>query len=715
MKLFLTIFLFIFSAAFTLTAARKQHPQPAPEEIRKLIERLGSNSFEMRKSATDKLIQFGYYAKKEVRANLNAEDPEVRMRLKKIWDIISWQPFPGAGEDIRKFVVSIQAVDSKDEDWLTLAGKYGPKLLLLSYDIYRKQEFSIQPLNGLDAVLKKCGTMQIVEFLKGSPKKKNLLQMINSFDMHRRSVNSASKLITVLIHLGEKEQAAATAAELWDMFPSSKLPDGIQQLFSDRKFTEQIFEDTARRLNHAESSKERDWTICFFAKVAKNIKRKDLVRKILMKLDYTFSEERAIVYLAKILISLKLYGEAINVLTGVQSPRSVYLRAAACHNAEKLEQEKHLMKILDSKMDSEAKCYSVALEMKKFHDKRLTDVLNKILQIKPDNSIYDVNARFMLGAYYEVHGRYQLAADMYESGVKQLKKINGAVIASENSIGTGDGEQTIINKIRNLKQQVKGGEQLWFNAITALDENKFESALQNLNEFIRKNPDYDLAYYQKSIALMRLKKLDEALDALNLAINLAGEKEKEYLFNMQSHKSQLLQKLGRYEEAADTLEKIVNTYELNDKKNILINTGMDRFYAGQYKKCAAVYSEILKNENDPYVLLIKHLALLKLDRTDTKFAKSAESVISAGKWPAPVFSYYLGKISAEECLKAAESDNNKKENEQKCEAYFYIGELYLHEGKKQEALKYYRKCIDCGITEFFEYTTSGIRIKELNK
>ena len=57
------------------------------------------------------------------------------------------------------------------------------------------------------------------------------------------------------------------------------------------------------------------------------------------------------------------------------------------------------------------------------------------------------------------------------------------------------------------------------------------------------------------------------------------------------------------------------------------------------------------------------------------------------KWPAPIIRLYLGQMAPEAVLDAARDPNADTKREQLCEANFYLGELALQRGTKDEAMR----------------------------
>jgi lipoprotein NlpI len=59
--------------------------------------------------------------------------------------------------------------------------------------------------------------------------------------------------------------------------------------------------------------------------------------------------------------------------------------------------------------------------------------------------------------------------------------------------------------------------------------------------------------------------------------------------------------------------------------------------------------------------------------------------LDMSKWPAPIVRHFLDEITSEAVLAAADDADPKKHKSQVCSANFFIGELALQQGTRDEA------------------------------
>ena len=137
------------------------------------------------------------------------------------------------------------------------------------------------------------------------------------------------------------------------------------------------------------------------------------------------------------------------------------------------------------------------------------------------------------------------------------------------------------------------------------------------------------------------------------------------------------------------------------------------FYAGSIAKALADLSQA--NKLDPqyayYALWIDIID--KRGNLPSQFAQ-AISKIDMTKWPVPVIRLFLGETTPAAVLAAADDADAKTRSGQLCEANFYIGELSLQQGAKDEAERLFRlSATDCP-REFVEGPSATAELQALS-
>ena len=103
-------------------------------------------------------------------------------------------------------------------------------------------------------------------------------------------------------------------------------------------------------------------------------------------------------------------------------------------------------------------------------------------------------------------------------------------------------------------------------------------------------------------------------------------------------------------------------------------------------------------------------------RADLKARLDGMTPVGGKKpWPAPVFRYYLGKLSETQLLAKARHKTPRIQLEQECEAYYYIAQQNLADGKKKAAKRRFEQAVKTNITDFIEFAAAKAEILLLNK
>ena len=123
--------------------------------------------------------------------------------------------------------------------------------------------------------------------------------------------------------------------------------------------------------------------------------------------------------------------------------------------------------------------------------------------------------------------------------------------------------------------------------------------------------------------------------------------------------------------------------------------GRAEMYAGMLPKALADLNQSSELEpRDPYTALWIDI----VDKRSNLPSRLAEATkqIDMTKWPAPVIRLYLGQLTQEEALAAADDASPRTKQQQVCVANYYAGELALAQGKVDEAKRLFALVVaDC--------------------
>lgn len=126
------------------------------------------------------------------------------------------------------------------------------------------------------------------------------------------------------------------------------------------------------------------------------------------------------------------------------------------------------------------------------------------------------------------------------------------------------------------------------------------------------------------------------------------------------------------------------------------NRGRLRLYSGALPEALSdLKQESVLDPKNAYAALWVDI-VSKRSGLPGQLAEAARQ-IDMTKWPAPIVHLYLGEMTPEAVLAEAEASEPNRKKDRACDADFYIGELALQRGTKDEAARLFRLVAsDCG-------------------
>jgi lipoprotein NlpI len=185
---------------------------------------------------------------------------------------------------------------------------------------------------------------------------------------------------------------------------------------------------------------------------------------------------------------------------------------------------------------------------------------------------------------------------------------------------------------------------------------EFDRAIADFSEAIRLTPD-DRAFINRGLAYLAKGDLDRAVADFKETFDDDSEDPRPYLF-----------------------------------------FGILRLYSGWLSPAVSDLTYAWENsDDDAYAALWLDIARERAHRP-SRLAKVA-NVIAIDKWPGPIVRLYLGEITKDAVLAAADDPDADTKTTRLCEANFFAGELALRRDVKDEAESLLRRATapDCGI------------------
>lgn len=221
----------------------------------------------------------------------------------------------------------------------------------------------------------------------------------------------------------------------------------------------------------------------------------------------------------------------------------------------------------------------------------------------------------------------------------------------------------------------------------------YDRAIVDYDEAIQTVPfEQASIYYDRGVAHRAKGNFDLALADWDKAIEINPEDAFAY-----TNRGAAYAFKGDYDRAIADYDRAT---EINPEDAIAyLNRGIAYFYKDDFNLAVPALRNIAQGGNvyDVYGMLWLFMAQNRAGQDATTELTSNAANARSSAWPYPVIDLYLGKQSADATFAKAASAI------QKCEAYFYIGEWHLMQGRQDAAVSGFRSAVEICPKHFAPY------------
>ena len=342
-----------------------------------------------------------------------------------------------------------------------------------------------------------------------------------------------------------------------------------------------------------------------------------------------------------------------------------------------------------------------------------------------------------LGNSHLISGNFKKALEYFEQALKVKDKLHLALEGKcicLYELNQKEEANKIIEELNKENNKEEKNEEInnLIKGNIAKDENNFEEAINYYDKCIEQNKNCYEAYYNKALCEISLNQNEDALNNLDMALNIKKDfpqaldaKGCRYYSNNQYNealecyneltekyntnddyfykKASTLIELKRYKEAIKSLDDVLKLNPDHIKAMILKGNCYD--FLSLNKEALEIYEQIiLKDKDNELVHQLKGQNLLKQKEYENAL-NEFDIVINLNPKNYDVFFYKaicLNKLNKKEkaiefykkYIQEMNELNNEKEKENICVAYYNIGIIYMKDKKNEEAKDSFNKALE---------------------
>jgi tetratricopeptide (TPR) repeat protein len=269
----------------------------------------------------------------------------------------------------------------------------------------------------------------------------------------------------------------------------------------------------------------------------------------------------------------------------------------------------------------------------------------------------------------------------------------------------GDNERAIADysELVRLNPQAEAGYIARGSAYAK--EGELDRAIADFDHAKQLNPNDKNVYLGRGRVFLDRGDVDSAIAECDRAIQIDPKDGRAYLYRGHAFADR-----GDFRSAVADYDRAIQL----DPKNALLYRArsISGLYAGLLSQAQTdIDQSRALDPKDSYAALWLDI-LAKRGNVPSQLAKAVQQLDMA-KWPAPIIRLVLGETTAEAALAAADDPDAKRKKGQVCEANFYIGQLALQQGAKEEAARLFQLAVTVCPKSFFEWWAAEAELKGL--
>lgn len=238
-----------------------------------------------------------------------------------------------------------------------------------------------------------------------------------------------------------------------------------------------------------------------------------------------------------------------------------------------------------------------------------------------------------------------------------------------------------------------------------MNKKAFDLAIADFNKAMEVDAENNEPLVGRARAYKEMEQVDLALADYTKAIDRSPQQAE-----LHSARGYVYELKADYSKAISDLTSAV---QMEPKSaDYWMQLGRLYFDSGNFGLAADALSKAIElqgAELSGYTLLYEYMAQARLNGGGKQELLDGMARLKSKSWPYPVAEYFAGQRKVEAVLSLA------KDDDERCEAHFYIGQAHLLSGAPLEAEKHFKTASETCPRTFFEYFSAIAEIKRLRR
>lgn len=333
---------------------------------------------------------------------------------------------------------------------------------------------------------------------------------------------------------------------------------------------------------------------------------------------------------------------------------------------------------------------------------RAIEDFSRAIRLKPK---YERALFQRANAYYD-HGEYDRAIEDYSRTIRLSPDLAQAYFHRGRAyLARGENDRAVEDYTQVLRLQPNDAGAFNERGIAYARLGRYARAVEDFSRVIRLKPKEAAGYYDRGMAYRAQGDSERAIEDYTQAIRLDPNLAQAF-----NNRGNAYADRGDYSRAEADFDRAI---QLNPRYALAFqNLGGVHFRQGRFEAAAAEFAKAVQlAPGNTFGVLWLYLAQTRAGKEGGEDLARNAARLDLSRWPGPVVSLYLGKTTAAAVREAARDAAPKLQKSRQCQASFFLGEYFLGQGRKGDAVRRLWEAAACPPT----VAESGVARSELKR